>query len=213
MLGVIFSKQGKKIDTSKIDSISNFPEIKTLKQCQQFLGMLNYLSAFIPHFASRMYPVYCLLRKENQKNFQMTEEAHNAINEVKELLKKETMCYNPDYKEPFYLTVDASQVGVGALLYQIEIYKNNDKGQQEMLKKFGFLPEKNNEDHMLPGVSPGKNTTQVTAFLKDEKIITKCKHSNILNNTLSMDKTMTEKLLLFVPFFITDKSGKGLLTC
>jgi hypothetical protein len=53
------------------------------------------------------------LRKANQQNFVMTVEAKNAINEVKEFLKKDTICYNPDFSQPFYLSVDASQVGVG----------------------------------------------------------------------------------------------------
>ena len=52
ILGIIFSRNGKQIDPSKIESITNFPPITSLKKCQQFLGMVNYLSSFIPHYAS-----------------------------------------------------------------------------------------------------------------------------------------------------------------
>jgi hypothetical protein len=194
MLGVIFSRQGKKIDKSKISSICNFPEIKTIKQCQQFLGMLNFLSSFIPHFATRMYPVYCLLRKANQQNFVMTVEAQKSIDEVKEFLKKDTICYNPDFSQPFYLSVDASQVGVGALLYQVKIYERTNEGEKRMMSDFGFLPEKNLEHFMLPGVSPGRNTPVVKAFLKNEESLNIGNNSEILKETLNPEKTMTEKI-------------------
>jgi hypothetical protein len=171
ILGLIFSKNGKQIDPKKITTISNFPEITTLKACQKFLGTVNYLSSFIPHFASRMYPVYALLRKENQKDFKMSQEALDAISDIKEFLKKETMIYNIDTKEPVYLSVDASQVGVGAFLYQICSYPNSEDGKKKMLNDLGYIPENKMEVHLIPGVSPGRNTPVVRSFLNknDEK--------------------------------------------
>ena len=38
LLGVIFSRVGRKIDPEKITAIQNFPKIQTLKQVQSFLG-------------------------------------------------------------------------------------------------------------------------------------------------------------------------------
>ena len=66
-----------------------------------------------------MYPVYNLLKKSNSQTFKMTEEAQLAIDKIKEFLLQKTMVYNAT--EPLYLSVDASQVGVGALLYQITL--------------------------------------------------------------------------------------------
>ena len=61
-LGIIFSKSGKKIDPDRVSAISAFPPITTLKECQKFLGTVNYVSSFIPHYATCMYPVYNLLK-------------------------------------------------------------------------------------------------------------------------------------------------------
>ena len=103
-----------------------------------------------------MYPVYCLLRKSNE-NFAMTQEANAAIQEVKEFLTHETMTYNKDTAEPVYLSVDASQVGVGAFLYQLKVYPKTAGGRDQMMDELGFLPdtEKAVDVHLIPGSLPG----------------------------------------------------------
>ena len=64
----------------------------------------------------------------------MTEEAQLAIDKIKEFLKQKTMVYNANLSEPLYLSVDASQVGVGALLYQITLYLKTAEGEKTMLQ-------------------------------------------------------------------------------
>ena len=68
LLGVVFSKAGKKIDPVKVQTITECPEPKTVKQLQRFLGMVNFVSGFIPHYATAMYPLYQLLKK-SEKTF------------------------------------------------------------------------------------------------------------------------------------------------
>jgi Reverse transcriptase (RNA-dependent DNA polymerase) len=122
VLGMIFSEVGLRKDPAKIQAIKNFPPITTVKQLQKFLGMVTYLSSFIPHYSTRAYPLFHLLKKENQKNFQLTKEANLAIQELKEVIQEETMRYNISYDEPIYISVDASQTGMGAFVYQVKIY-------------------------------------------------------------------------------------------
>ena len=72
----------------------------------------------------------------------MTEEAQLAIDKIKEFLQQKKMVYNANLSEPLYLSVDASQVGVGALLYQITLYPKTAEGEKTMLKDLGYLPSK-----------------------------------------------------------------------
>ena len=61
-----------------------------------------------------------------------------------------------------------------------------------MFDDLGYVPEKNMADFLLPGVSPGRNTPQVTDFLQNKEIANEydaCK-------TLNTDKTMTEKIAM-----------------
>jgi hypothetical protein len=93
-LSVIYSKTGRKIDPDKVKAIDLFPEPCSLKVLQEFLGMCAYLSSFVPHFSTKMYPLYDLLKgQDRSKNgpIQMTQEAKAAMEDIKEILAGETI--------------------------------------------------------------------------------------------------------------------------
>ncbi len=94
---------------AKVKAISQFGPIDTLKKVQTFLGMLAFISSFIPHFSTACYPLYALLKDQKTKKFELTKEAMVAYDTLKEFLKKETINYHPDFTKPLYLAVDARQ--------------------------------------------------------------------------------------------------------
>jgi hypothetical protein len=189
MLGVVYSATGKKIDPDKIAAIQKFGEINTLKKLQCFLGMLAYVASFIPHFSTVCAPLYALLRKTNQP-FGLTSEALEAYRVLKEYIGQTTLLYHVNLDKELYLSTDASNVAVGGFLYQITVYEKNDRGYQQMMKDLGFKIEKGAPAHLLPGVSPGKNTPVVTEFLNDKSLLKKFDQLNTLDPNL----TMTEKI-------------------
>jgi len=71
LLGVIFTANVKEIDPDKIKAIQQFPKIHTIKQLQSFLGLLSYISIFIPAFSILCSPLFKLILKP-YKQFQMT---------------------------------------------------------------------------------------------------------------------------------------------
>jgi hypothetical protein len=191
ILGVIFSKKGRSIDPAKIKAIQDFPKITTLKSCQAFLGMLAFLSSFIPHYSTALYPVFQLLKDQNKgKPFVVTKEAENAIHAIKKHLAAETVIYNPDFSQPFYLSTDASNVGMGSLLYQLQVYDKTPENEAKLLKELGYVPETQMSYHLLPGVSPGRQVPVVTTFTKDPADVDKYNPEKTINSSLSM----TEKL-------------------
>ena len=152
--------------------------------------MLAFISSFIPHFSTACYPIYSLLKDQKSKKFILTEEALAAYEKIKEYVKQETMLYHPDFNKNLYLAVDASQVGIGSFLYQIDAYPKTEQGKNKMLEKFGFEPEQNNTKFLIPGISPGKNTPIVTDFMQQDNDYKKFDTFGTLTN----DKTMTEKI-------------------
>ncbi len=190
VLGVIFSAQGKRIDPDKIKAIDKFNSIDTLKKTQTFLGMLAFLSSCISHFSTSLYPIYSLLKDQKNKNFTLTVEAMDSFHAIKRYLKQLLMRYHPDFDRPLYLACDASQVGIGAFLYQVYHYPKTELGRKRMLEDLGFEPEQNNTVHLLPGVSPGKNTPLVTTFADNENA--HIEHDAV--GSLEKDLTMTEKI-------------------
>lgn len=63
-LGHIFSAAGVKLDLSKIQSILDWPELKTLKSFRGFLGLNGYYRKF-PHYAKIAKPLTNLLKKDS----------------------------------------------------------------------------------------------------------------------------------------------------
>jgi hypothetical protein len=162
VLGTIFSSTGQKVDPDRIKAIEDFGPIDTLKRCQQFMGMIAFISSFIPHFSTICFPIYSLLKNQKGKKYQVTEEAEAAVQSIIKIIKLETMKYNPDFSSPFYLATDASQVGSGAFLYQLNVYEKTEEGKKKMLESLGYYPEQEKSVFLIPGVSPGKNTPIVT---------------------------------------------------
>ena len=52
ILGHILTPEGLSADLQKIRKIFDFPEPQDKKQLQGFIGIVNYLSKFLPHLAS-----------------------------------------------------------------------------------------------------------------------------------------------------------------
>lgn len=50
-LKFIFNKDGVQLDIDKVKAIVDLPTAKNIKDLQRFLGMVNYLSAYIPNLA------------------------------------------------------------------------------------------------------------------------------------------------------------------
>ena len=203
ILGLIFSKNNRKIDPSRIKAILDIPIPTTVKETQRLLGCLAFLSSFIPHYSTRLFPVFALLKGASQgQKFEMTQEAIDAITEIKEFLAVQTQLYNIDFSKPLYLNTDASQVALGAFLYQLDILERTEENKQRVLMEYGFLPDSLTDSRFLiPGVSPGKNTPIVTTFANSAEEYKKYDISACLDR----DVTMTEKLKKLENFIVIVK--------
>ena len=85
--------------------------------------MAGYYRKFCRHFASVCEPLTNLLRKNSV--FMWSKSCQRAFETIKSLLVSAPVLATPDFKKPFVLTVDASDVGVGAVLLQ-EDFKGID---------------------------------------------------------------------------------------
>ena len=117
-LGYKISDQGVTIDESRIDALKKYPKPKTPKQVKQFLGLAGYYRQFIPNFSSIVNPITQLTKKSVK--FVWNEECDKAFSQIIEMLSKQPILAYPDFKQRFYLSTDASKVGVGAVLSQMD---------------------------------------------------------------------------------------------
>ncbi|TNN05850.1 Retrovirus-related Pol polyprotein, partial [Schistosoma japonicum] len=83
-----------------------------------FLGLINFYRRFIPSCAHLMQPLTDLL-KGKPKEFKLTSEAVEAINQLKAKLARTATLAYPNSHHPFALMVDASDKAVGGTLNQL----------------------------------------------------------------------------------------------
>ena len=117
-LGHIVSAAGITTDPSKTDKVTSWPTPTTKREVQQFLGLANYYRRFIKHFASIAKPLHRLTEKT--ASFKWTTECQTAFETLKHTLTSAPILAHPDYSKEFILDTDASAVGIGAVLSQVQ---------------------------------------------------------------------------------------------
>lgn len=120
-LGHRISAKGVEADEGKADRITNWPLPTCAKHVRSFLGLVRYLSSFLPKLADHTAILNELTTKECDKNFpQWTERHQVAFDKVKTLVVSKACLTTidpsliPEYK--IFVTTDASDTGSGAVL-------------------------------------------------------------------------------------------------
>ena len=101
---------------SKIEAIKRIPSPTDKKDVMQFLGSVNFYSKFIEKLQINLKPLYTLLHDDVK--FQWTPELEKIFQESKNSMPADTELTIPNTKHPFFITVEASLVGSGAVLFQ-----------------------------------------------------------------------------------------------
>ena len=118
-LGYHVSSSGIQPTKKKVAALASFPEPKTVKQLQRFLGMLNYYHRFVPHAASLLHPLHQLTASKRPNDpIQWNSSLQEVFGKAKTVLEHATLIAHPTSDAPLALCTDASDQGVGASLEQ-----------------------------------------------------------------------------------------------
>lgn len=115
-VGHIVSKDGLKIDMSKVKSIVNMKEPTNKDELRRFLGMVNYLSTYIPNMSILNAPLRLLLKEESK--WMWGKEQIEAVKKLKEKLSTAPVLAYYDCNKPIVIQTDASKNRLGAALIQ-----------------------------------------------------------------------------------------------
>ena len=107
--------QVKPLD-AKVEAIVNFPTPKNRRELMRFLGMAGYYRKFCKNFSLVAEPLTRLLCKDQRFTWNMN--CVGAFTKIKGLLMSAPVLVTPQFDKPFILMVDASDIGVGAVLLQ-----------------------------------------------------------------------------------------------
>ena len=120
-LGRIIEGSRISIDSDMISAVKEFPEPKTVKKVQEFLGLTGYSRRFIPNFAALAAPLYDMTKKGHPATFDtLTPPQRDAMEKIKEALTTAPAIALPNMNKPFTLDVDACAQGFGATLLQLD---------------------------------------------------------------------------------------------
>ena len=135
-LGQIVSAEGYRLDPSNVEAVRTLKDSKpsTVGEVRKLLGLVGYYRRYIQNFAKIAHPLFQLLNSEDgtrtHKNKQhhgtvpssqpviWMEQHQKAVETLLDHLVAPPILGYPDFSKPFVLHTDASQEGLGAVLYQ-----------------------------------------------------------------------------------------------
>ncbi len=116
-LGYIISPEGIAMDDNKVNAVVNWPCPKNLKELQRFLGFANFYRRFIKGFSSVAAPLTSMTKRISHR-LHWTPSAVEAFDQLKQRFTTAPILHHPDPDLPFIVEVDASNIGIGAILSQ-----------------------------------------------------------------------------------------------
>ena len=117
-LGHIVSKDGIQPDPDKLRAVREYPVPTKLKAVRTFLGLTSYYRRFIQNFATLAEPLIELTRKPSVKSFEWTFACQKSFESLRQRLIEAPIIAYPHFDQPFTLQLDASDVGISAILVQ-----------------------------------------------------------------------------------------------
>ncbi len=117
-LGHIVSENGIATDPDKTDTVNNWPIPTNVKEIRQFLGLCSYYRKFVYGFADLARPLHKLT--EQSQRFIWTEDCQAAFDKLKRALTSSPILAYPTPDDLFILDTDASNIGLGAVLSQVQ---------------------------------------------------------------------------------------------
>lgn len=113
-LGFIFNHKGVSVDPSKIKSICEMPSPVCVPDIQRFLGMINFLGAFVKNLSKETTHIRQLLNKNVEWSW--TDKQESEFNRLKNLISSAPVLTYFDPNKPLTLSVDASSTAMGAVI-------------------------------------------------------------------------------------------------
>ena len=134
-LGRLVSKNGCRPDPEDTKALEKFRiPPKTVGDLRSMLGFFGYYRNYVKDFAKSFKPLYDLLknrgkvpstgkkskssRLDSRSNIEWNSELQKVVDKTIDYLQSPEFLVFPDFNEPFVLHCDASEKGLGAVLYQ-----------------------------------------------------------------------------------------------
>lgn len=117
-VGHVIDDKGVAIDSSRAQAIQNYKEPKSISQVRSFLGLASWFRKFINNYSDIATPLIDLTKKDVKFVWNM--EQKQAFESLKVALATAPVLAYPDYKLPFLIETKSSEIGICAILSQVQ---------------------------------------------------------------------------------------------
>ena len=127
-LGRLLSEDGYRPDPADVKALDKCKvPPKNVGNLRTLIGFLSYYRTYIKDFSQKLKPIYELLKKggkdgkpqlDSRIKIPWSNEHQKIVNEIVAYLGSPEVIAYPDFHFPFVIHCDASQKGLGAVLYQ-----------------------------------------------------------------------------------------------
>ena len=114
--GNSYTPDGIKPDPDKVRDIRNMPSPQSKEDVQRFLGLLTYLSPFIPQLADKTHVLHSLVKEDVPWTWDTDQQT--SFETLKKVIYEDSCLKYFDRRAAMELEVDASHKGLGAALVQ-----------------------------------------------------------------------------------------------
>jgi transposase InsO family protein len=114
--GHVLSSDGVKVDPRKVDAIAKIQTPKDKKQLMSFLGMVTYLTKFLPNLSNITGPLRELTHDDTDYIWKKIHQ--QCFENIKKLVQKAVTLAYFDVRKRIVIQCDASDYGLGAVLLQ-----------------------------------------------------------------------------------------------
>ena len=170
-LGHVVSAKGVSPDPEKVEAIQAWPRPMSITDVKSFLGLASYYRRFIAGFANIAAPLHECTKK--MPTFTWSTEAQAAFNKLKTALIEALVLAYADPSYPFLVDIDASNVGIGAMLSQVV------EGRERPVAYFSFTlsqPQRNYCVTRRELLAVVKAVNQFHAYLYGQKFLLRTDH-------------------------------------
>ena len=145
-LGRLVSGDGYRMDPADTEALERFREPpKTVGELRSLLGLFGYYRCYVKDFAKIVKPLYEVLKEDHGKKctkkdakkqvmkgkkagqrydskepLEWNADLQRIVDSLIDHLKSSEVIAYPDFDLPFFMTTDASNYGLGAVLYQTQ---------------------------------------------------------------------------------------------
>jgi hypothetical protein len=117
VLGNYIYANGIKVDPTKIEVILNLPTPHTQTEVRSFLGASGYYRIFMEKISRTIAPLHDLT---GNVEFQWSDKCYVAFSGLKKLISTTPMLRGENWKIPFHISTDASNISIVVVLGQEE---------------------------------------------------------------------------------------------